>query len=120
TATGRCRASSAAESLERPGRSGRIVSARPESRSVVAIAADVSAGRRSAVAVAEEALARIAASDAAIGAFLEVTAPLALAEARAADARVAAGETLALAGVPLAIKDNMWIEGRTANCGSKI
>ena len=96
------------------------MSAPAESQSVVAIAADVSAGRRSAVAVAEEALARIAASDAAIGAFLEVTAPLALAEARAADARVAAGETLALAGVPLAIKDNMWVEGRTATCGSKI
>ena len=96
------------------------MNARPESQSVVAIAADVSAGRRSAVAVAEEALARIAASDGAIGAFLEVTAPLALAEARAADARIAAGETLVLAGVPLAIKDNMWVRGRTATCGSKI
>src|SRR5260221_8335410 len=117
---GRCRVSSAAGSLERPDRSGRIVSAPAESQSVVAIAADVPAGRRSAVAVAEEALARIAASDVAIGAFLEVTAPLALAEARTADARVAAGETLALAGVPLAIKDNMWVEGRTATCGSKI
>jgi aspartyl-tRNA(Asn)/glutamyl-tRNA(Gln) amidotransferase subunit A len=96
------------------------VNARPESRSVVAIAADVSARRRSAVAIAEGALARIAASDGAIGAFLEVTAPLALAEARAADARIAAGETLALAGVPLAIKDNMWVKGRAATCGSRI
>jgi aspartyl-tRNA(Asn)/glutamyl-tRNA(Gln) amidotransferase subunit A len=88
--------------------------------SVVGIAADVSARRRSAVEVARESLERIAASDGAIGAFLEVTAEQALAEARAADARVAAGESLALAGVPFAIKDNMWVAGRTATCGSKI
>jgi aspartyl-tRNA(Asn)/glutamyl-tRNA(Gln) amidotransferase subunit A len=87
---------------------------------VVAIAADVSAGRRSAVEVAEETFAKIAASDRAIGAFLEVTSLEALAEAREADARIAAGERLALAGVPLAIKDNMWVAGRTATCGSKI
>jgi len=90
------------------------------SGSVVGIAADVSARRRSAVEVTREALERIAASDGAIGAFLEVTADQALAEARASDARVAAGESLALAGVPVAIKDNMWVAGRTATCGSKI
>ena len=90
------------------------------SGSVVGIAADVSARRRSAVEVTREALERIAASDGAIGAFLEVTADQALAEARASDARVAAGESLTLAGVPVAIKDNMWVAGRTATCGSKI
>jgi aspartyl-tRNA(Asn)/glutamyl-tRNA(Gln) amidotransferase subunit A len=90
------------------------------SGSVVGIAADVSARRRSAVEVTREALERIAASDGAIGAFLEVTADQALAEARASDARVAAGESLALAGVPVAIKDNMWVAGRVATCGSKI
>src|SRR6202162_5296314 len=119
----RCRGSWAAESHERPEprfRAGGVLKAASGSGSVVGIAADVSARRRSAVEVTREALERIAASDGAIGAFLEVTADQALAEARASDARVAAGESLTLAGVPVAIKDNMWVAGRTATCGSKI
>ena len=36
------------------------------------------------------------------------------------DARVSAGEKLPLAGVPFAIKDNMWVAGRQATCGSRI
>ncbi|HLN57784.1 MAG TPA: Asp-tRNA(Asn)/Glu-tRNA(Gln) amidotransferase subunit GatA [Thermoanaerobaculia bacterium] len=88
--------------------------------SVVSIARDVSSRRRSAVEVTREALSRIEETDASVQAFLEVTAEQALEEARRTDARVAAGENLALAGVPMAIKDNMWIAGRTATCGSKI
>jgi aspartyl-tRNA(Asn)/glutamyl-tRNA(Gln) amidotransferase subunit A len=67
-----------------------------------------------------DALARIEASDGHIGAFLEVTPDLALDEARSVDARVAAGEDLPLAGVPMAIKDNMWVSGREATCASRI
>jgi aspartyl-tRNA(Asn)/glutamyl-tRNA(Gln) amidotransferase subunit A len=87
---------------------------------VVQIAADVAAKRRSAVEVTQEALERVEAMDGRIGAFLEVTAGRALEEAQAADARVAAGQDLPLAGVPLAIKDNMWVEGRQSTCGSRI
>ena len=36
------------------------------------------------------------------------------------DARVAAGEKLPLAGVPLAVKDNIWIAGRQTTCASRI
>jgi aspartyl-tRNA(Asn)/glutamyl-tRNA(Gln) amidotransferase subunit A len=70
--------------------------------------------------VVEDSLSRIAAGDGKIRAFLEVTGELALAEARAVDARVAAGERLPLAGVPLAVKDNIWIAGRRATCASRI
>jgi len=90
------------------------------SAGVVGIAADVAAGRRSAVEVAREALARVEAVDGRIGAFLEVSAERALEEARGVDARVAGGEFLPLAGVPLAIKDNLWVEGRQATCASRI
>ena len=87
---------------------------------VVATAAEVAAGRRSAVEVAEEALSRIAGGDGHVRAFLEVTGERAIEEARAVDARVARGETLPLAGVPLAVKDNIWVDGRKATCASRI
>ena len=87
---------------------------------VVATAAEVAAGRRSAVEVAEEALSRIAGGDGHVRAFLEVTGERAIEEARAVDARVARGEALPLAGVPLAVKDNIWVDGRKATCASRI
>ncbi len=87
---------------------------------VRSIARDVQSGRRSSVSVAEESLARIDARDGELRAFLEVTGELALEEARSVDVRVAAGERLALAGVPIAVKDNLWIQGRETTCASRI
>jgi len=86
----------------------------------VATADEVRSRRRSAEDTLADALARVEAVDSRVGAFLEVTPDLAFQEARAADARVAAGEDLPLAGVPFAIKDNMWIAGREATCASRI
>ncbi len=83
-------------------------------------AASVASRRTSAAAVVEEAIARIASGDGRIQAFLEVTADLARDEARMVDARVAAGEDLPLAGVPFAVKDNMWVAGRKTTCASRI
>ncbi len=55
-----------------------------------------------------------------IHAYLEVWADSARAEAKTADAMIAAGKSMPLTGIPLAIKDNMLIEGRIVSAGSKI
>ncbi|HXF32968.1 MAG TPA: Asp-tRNA(Asn)/Glu-tRNA(Gln) amidotransferase subunit GatA [Candidatus Acidoferrales bacterium] len=86
----------------------------------VAIAAEVNARRRSARDIAQEALARIERTDAEVGAYLTRLDDLALEQAERVDARVAAGQVLPLAGVPLAIKDNMCLRSTRTTCGSKI
>ena len=56
-----------------------------------------------------------------INAFLELFEDSARAQAAAADNRAAAGERLGpLDGVPIALKDNILIEGRAATCASRI
>ncbi|MHA6719440.1 allophanate hydrolase [Sphingomonas sp. RS6] len=87
---------------------------------VAGIAAEVQAGRRSALAVIEDVLARLDAYDAIQPAvWISRFEPDALrAAAAAVDARIAAGETLPLAGVPFAVKDNIDLAGlaTTAAC----
>jgi aspartyl-tRNA(Asn)/glutamyl-tRNA(Gln) amidotransferase subunit A len=95
-----------------------LTAAAPET--VRGAAADVQGGRRKAVVLLEESLSRIASRDPEIGALLEVTDSLARGEAAAVDARVAAGETLPLAGVPVVVKDNLWVAGRQTTCASRI
>lgn len=66
-------------------------------------------------------LERIEKEDHNIGAFLEVFAADARLQADEIDARRAKGEVLGpLAGVPVAIKDNILIQGKTATSGSAI
>jgi aspartyl-tRNA(Asn)/glutamyl-tRNA(Gln) amidotransferase subunit A len=86
-----------------------------------AIAADVRAGRRSAVDVIDEHLAAIDAREGDIHAFNLVTADAARARAIEIDAMVARGDDPGpLAGVPVALKDNMCTRGVPTTCSSKI
>ena len=84
------------------------------------IAADVMLRRRSAEEVARETLDGIARLDSRVGAFLTVDGEGAVRSAREVDSRVAAGEDLPLAGVPVAVKDNMTVAGLPATCASRI
>ncbi|GAA0273527.1 allophanate hydrolase [Alteraurantiacibacter aestuarii] len=89
-------------------------------QSAGAIAAQVNGGKTTALAVAEEVLARLCAYDAVQPRiWISRAAPEdILAAARAVDARIALKEHLPLAGVPFAIKDNIDAEGfeTTAAC----
>ena len=88
--------------------------------SVVAIAESVRKGERTAVSVAEEALAKIE-KGRGLNAFLTVAAEHAMDSARAVDAKRARGETLGLlAGVPVALKDALATRGVRTTSGSKI
>jgi len=69
----------------------------------------------------ENCLKSIKERDGEIGAFLEVFENSARAQAAAVDAKAATGKPLgSLAGVPVAIKDNMAYAGHRMTCGSKI
>ena len=66
-------------------------------------------------------LAQIQEHDAAVGAFLQVDEEGALQQAREVDRKRAAGEALGpLAGIPVALKDNINADGLHNTCGSKI
>ncbi len=87
--------------------------------SVAALAKDLAAKKVSAVEAAQHYLARIQAHSA-LGAFLAVDEDATLAQARAADARLAAGQATPLLGVPIAHKDIFVTKDFATTAGSKM
>ena len=63
---------------------------------------------------------RIKTLDADVNSFITVTEQQALAQAKAADAKIANNEASALTGIPLAHKDIFCTEGIKTSCGSKM
>ena len=79
------------------------------------------AGRATSVALVESALARIATVDARIRSYIHVARERALADARQADAELAAGRRRGpLHGIPFAVKDNYDAVGMPATAGSAL
>ena len=90
-------------------------------RTAVDIAAGVRAGELSALEVLDEHLERVALRESEIHAFNHLTEEAARAAATELDRRVAAGEDPGpLAGVPVALKDNLCTEGVPTTCSSRI
>ncbi|MFL6259419.1 MAG: Asp-tRNA(Asn)/Glu-tRNA(Gln) amidotransferase subunit GatA [Thermoanaerobaculia bacterium] len=89
--------------------------------SVEEIAARVRGREVPASEVLESCLARTAQVEPLIGAYLEVFENESRARAAEIDRRIAAGEDPGpLAGVPVALKDNLSLEGRALTCASRI
>jgi len=90
-------------------------------RTASEVAAAVATGQVSAAAVLEEHLARIDATEAEIHAFNHVMVDEARATAQAVDEAVASGSDPGrLAGVTVALKDNMCTRGTPTTCSSRI
>ncbi|HPR79583.1 MAG TPA: amidase, partial [Candidatus Limiplasma sp.] len=78
-------------------------------------------GQLTSAEITEAYLASITAQNDAIFAYLDVYAQSAREEAAASDERRRAGKPLSLLdGVPIALKDNMLVEGRKCTCASRM
>ena len=90
-------------------------------KSAVQLADLIAAGEITSVELTTACLDRIKALNPTINAFLAIDEEGALATAREVDAKRAAGEKLGrLAGIPIAIKDNIVTKGLPTTCGSKM
>ena len=81
----------------------------------------ISSGEKTAEQITRESLAKIAELNPSINAIIEVFEQDALSQAKTVDAKKSRGEKLGpLAGVPVAIKDNILYKGHKATCCSKM
>ena len=87
----------------------------------VELAASIKAGKTTAVEITKAILARIEEQDKNYNCYVTVDREGALAQAEVVQKKIESGElTGPLAGVPVAIKDNMCTEGLLTTCSSKI
>jgi aspartyl-tRNA(Asn)/glutamyl-tRNA(Gln) amidotransferase subunit A len=87
---------------------------------LAALSAKLRAKEVSSVEVTKHFLDRIAAASEVLNAFITVDDEKSLAQARAADARIAKGGAHPLAGIPVAHKDLFCAKGWRTTCGSRI
>ena len=77
-------------------------------------------GKVSSVEITESVLSRIESLEPAVHSYVNVYPDLAVSMAKKADEDIRRGTAKALTGIPVAIKDNMCLEGRKTTCGSRI
>jgi aspartyl-tRNA(Asn)/glutamyl-tRNA(Gln) amidotransferase subunit A len=80
----------------------------------------MAAGACTSEEIVNDVLSAIDRLDGRVGAYLTLDRESALKEARAADARRAAGETGSMLGIPVAIKDLLNVKGQPCTCSSKM
>jgi len=88
--------------------------------SLIELSAALAGRKISSVELTQLFLARIAKLNPGLNAFITVDAERSIKDARAADARRAAGEATALLGIPIAQKDIFCTRGLATTCGSKM
>jgi aspartyl-tRNA(Asn)/glutamyl-tRNA(Gln) amidotransferase subunit A len=88
--------------------------------SIVEIAQAVSTGRSTASEQAEEAIRRIGIGNPSLNAIVMFDPADIRRRAAEVDRRLRAGEVTPLAGVPVTIKDNIWVEGLRITLGSNL
>ncbi len=84
------------------------------------LSAQLAAKKISSVELTQLYLDRIAALNPDLNAYITVNPEMSLAQARAADARIAAGKAEVLTGIPFAQKDIFCAKGWRTTCGSKM
>jgi len=90
------------------------------SKTISQIQAGLVSGEFSSVEITQDYLAAIKKHNPAINCYISVTDDIALQQAKAADENIAAGNTQALTGVPLAHKDLFCTDGVRTSCGSRM
>ncbi|PIE70127.1 MAG: Asp-tRNA(Asn)/Glu-tRNA(Gln) amidotransferase GatCAB subunit A [Deltaproteobacteria bacterium] len=89
-------------------------------KTIAEAAALLDKGDISSVELTQSVLDRIEKTDAAVGAYLTISAEQALEQAAAADKRIAAKTAGPLTGIPLSIKDLICTKGVRTSCASKM
>ena len=89
-------------------------------KTLAQLSAGLKAGEYSSVELTQHFLSRIEQFDSTLNSFITVTPEQALEQAKAADARLAAGDASDLTGIPIAHKDIFCTQGVRTSCASKM